>query len=71
MDYKNEGNYGGGFILGFLVGLIGLVIALCLDQSETKRGAVHGFIVSIVVSTILGLCYACTIYGLLDSGYFY
>ena len=30
MDYKDEGSYGAGFLLGLILGLAGLIIALCL-----------------------------------------
>ena len=59
MDYKDKGSYRGGFALGFFLGLVGLVIALCLDKSNTKRGAAHGMLALIISSIVIGVCVTC------------
>ena len=77
-----EGSYGAGFALGFLLGLIGLIIGIALDKSETKRGAIHGFIVQLVIGVILVIvvsCSTCSALGVScascasasSSGYYY
>ena len=43
------GNYALGFVLGFFLGLIGLIIAIVMNEDETKRGGIVGFLVSIVL----------------------
>ena len=60
MDYKDEGSYGAGFLLGLILGLAGLIIALCLDKAETKRGAIHGFVTSLVIGGVIGICVTCS-----------
>ena len=67
MDYKDEGSYLGGWFLGFLLGLIGLVIGLAIDKPETKRGAIHGFLVSIVLAGVLGLCVFCSVLNTVNN----
>ena len=37
-----------------------LIIALCLDKAETKRGAVHGFVTSLVIGVVIGICVTCS-----------
>jgi small-conductance mechanosensitive channel len=55
----SKGSFGIGFVLGLFAGLVGLIIALCCmkDQSETRRGAVVGFSVSIVMTVIFYVIY--------------
>jgi|GEM_PF-1698093 len=53
---SDEGSYGGGWALGLLLGIIGLIIALVGSKSETKRGALHGFI----LQAIIGIIWACS-----------
>ena len=59
MSEYEEGSYWAGFALGFFLGLIGLIIAIAIDKSETKRGAVTGFIISIVISVVAVGCVIC------------
>lgn len=47
---EDVGNYGVGFILGFFLGLLGMIIALVLNKKETIRGAITGLVVSFVGS---------------------
>ena len=53
---EDEGSFGGGLVLGLLLGLIGLIIVACVGKKNTKSGAVLGFI----IQAILGL----TLWGL-------
>lgn len=56
--YQDVGSYGGGWALGFFLGLIGLIIGIAIDKSETKRGAIHGFLVELVLGSIIGIVFA-------------
>lgn len=56
MDNKDKGTYAGGFILALLLGFIGLIIALCVGQEETRKGALHGFLFSIVITVVVIIC---------------
>ena len=59
--YVDQGSYGAGWALGFFLGVVGLIIALCIDKEETKRGAIHGFVFELVVGVIIGIIVGCTI----------
>lgn len=52
----DKGSRFGGFLLGFIFGVVGLIIALCIDTPKTKRGAVAGFFVSIALKVIIVIC---------------
>ena len=49
---NNKGSYGGGFLLGLLLGLIGILLAIALNTDETRRGSVHGFLFRIVLAIV-------------------
>lgn len=49
---EDEGSTGGGFALGFLLGLIGLIIAACVGKKNTKSGAVTGFFIQAIIGII-------------------
>ena len=59
MEYRDQGSYGAGFALGFILGLVGLIIAIAIDKPETRRGAVTGFIVSLVIGIVAAVCIIC------------
>lgn len=48
---EDNSSYGGGFALGFLLGIIGVIIALAVGTSGSKirRGAGHGLLTYIIV----------------------
>ena len=71
MNNNNEGSYWGGWWLGFLLGLIGLIISLAIDKPETKKGALHGFITSIVICVVAGVCIYCAGLGYLGGNRIY
>ena len=50
---KDEGSGGGGFVLGILLGIFGLIIAIAVGKSKTKSGAVGGFIVQAIIGLII------------------
>jgi len=49
---REEGSEGAGFALGFFLGILGLIIALCLSKPKTVKGAVSGFVTGISVIII-------------------
>jgi hypothetical protein len=48
---EDNSSYGGGFALGFLLGIIGLLIALAVGTSGSniRRGAGHGLLTFVVI----------------------
>lgn len=62
----DEGSYGGGFLLGFFLSLVGLIIAIAIDKPATKKGAITGFIVQLVGGVLL---YVCFVLGVFSSMY--
>lgn len=69
-SYQNngyEGSYGAGIALGFLVGLIGLIICIVLNQPLTKKGAIHGFIARLVIGGIFFIIYLTVIINLVSG----
>ena len=67
----DEGSFWAGWWLGFLAGLVGLIIALVIGKSETTRGAKWGFAISIILSVALGLFYGCVVVVAMNSGGYY
>lgn len=68
----DKGSYAGGFLLGFLLGLIGFIIALCINKEETKRGALHAFLISLVIGIIAVIavcCVTCQVVSNIPSHY--
>lgn len=63
-SYRDEGSFWGGFFLTILFPVVGLVIALVLDKSETRRGALRAVLIQVIVGVALfliltmGLCSA-------------
>ena len=64
----DDGSYGGGFALGFLLGVIGLIVAIAINKKQTKKGAVTGFFVSLGLSVVAGVCFFCVVMGSLSGG---
>lgn len=63
----DDGSYVGGFLLGFILGVIGLIIALAINKEQTKKGAITGFLVSLGMSIVIGVCYLCVVFGFLNG----
>ena len=61
---EDKGSFGGGFALGFFIGLIGVIVAACVGKKDTKSGALVGFVVQFVGGIILTII----IYSLALSG---
>lgn len=55
------GSYWVGFLLGLFLGIIGLLIAYFKKEDETLRGAIHSFIVSLIVSIALVVLAGCVV----------
>ena len=50
---KGEGSFLAGLILGLFMNFMGLIIGIAIDKPRTRRGAIVGFILSIVPYIIL------------------
>lgn len=48
-----EGSYGFGLFLGFLLGLWGMLGCVVFAKPETKRGSVHGFLARLLFALIV------------------
>lgn len=62
---NDNSSFGAGFALGFFLGLIGLVIALCLGESGSniRRGAGYGFLTWIIIDVIVAIIYFMVVFG--------
>lgn len=60
MEEKDEGSFGAGFCLGILLGLIGVVIALCIGKPSTNKGALTGWLIEAVIGIIIMVCVLCS-----------
>lgn len=52
----DEGSYGGGFALGFLLGLAGLIIAIAINKEQTKKGAITGYLIQLGIAVVVVIC---------------
>jgi hypothetical protein len=50
-----QGTYWGGFAVGMIFALLGLIIVYFVGKEETKRGAAHGFGIRFALSILLVL----------------
>jgi len=69
-----DGSFGIGFILGFFGGLIGLILALCvesLQRPKTKSGAITGFCITAGISIISTIVYVIIIGCVLGEIYWF
>ena len=57
---EDQGSAGGGFVLSFFLGIIGLIIALCVGKKATKSGAVTGFIVQAGIGILILIITSCS-----------
>jgi len=55
MMQENEGSYSAGFVLGFFLGFIGLLIAFLSHKEETRKGSLVGFAFLVVLGIIVGV----------------
>ncbi len=56
-EIEREGNFGVGMALGFLLGLIGLIIAIAINKRKTIIGSAVGTVMSFVAGIILLIVY--------------
>jgi hypothetical protein len=45
-----------GFLMGFFLGCIGLVLSFVIGGDSTKRGAIMGFVGALAMGLCLGVC---------------
>ena len=55
---KNDGSFGGGFVLAFFFGIFATVIIACVGKKDTKQGAAIGFAVQAAIGLIASIIYA-------------
>ena len=53
VSHRDEGSYFSGLLLGLFCGLLGLIIGISLEKSETKRGAIDGFWIQFAIGIVL------------------
>ena len=53
----DEGSFAGGFWLGLIFGIIGIIMAIAIDRPRTRRGSVLGCILSIPILFVLLIIY--------------
>ena len=71
-ESANSGSFAVGFILVWFVGLIGLIIAYAMKQSETWRGAKFCIkLVLISVAVVLLICAILVFASMKGAGYYY
>ena len=72
MSNEDKGSYGAGFLLGFCLGIFGLIIAVATGKEDTKRGSYAGFGFSMAITIILLICGFCSInnWGAGTGGYY-
>jgi uncharacterized PurR-regulated membrane protein YhhQ (DUF165 family) len=49
-----QGTYWGGFAVGFIFALLGVIIVYFVGKEETKRGSWHGFGIRLCFSLLVG-----------------
>lgn len=68
---EDEGNSVVGYLLGFFLGIIGLVIALAIGKekviSGAKKAVILNIIASILMGILIGILYACVMADFLDG----
>lgn len=52
---KKEGSVWLGFVIGYLMNVIGLIIAIFWREKETRKGIIIGAVTGLISSTILAL----------------
>ena len=55
MDEENDGSFLIGFLLGFFLPCIGVIIGIVMKGSRTTTGAISGFLANIVLWLCMGV----------------
>ena len=50
---EEEGSWGMGFIIGFFLGIIGVLIAAAIGKKQTLKGSGAGALVSFLITTVI------------------
>lgn len=64
---EDEGSIGVGIILGFFLGVLGLIIAVVIGKPLTTKGAIIGFCIDLGLGFVGICCYIAFIFGLMGS----
>ncbi|HZJ89443.1 MAG TPA: hypothetical protein VFD05_01995 [Bacilli bacterium] len=51
----NNGNVWLGLLIGYFTNVLGLIIAIFVKQTKTRKGIIIGVIISLIVTTIFAL----------------
>jgi hypothetical protein len=49
---QREGSFIGGFLLGFFLQIVGIIISFALGGRNTRRGAGYGMLTLIIISVL-------------------
>ena len=66
MSNEDKGSHFGGFLLGLLFGVAGLLIGILLDKEETKRGVLKGFFINFIFGILFSFYTTCRLQELIE-----
>jgi len=61
--YDNEGNFWAGFALAALFNFLGILICLAINTPKTKKGALAGWLVTVLADIITLIIVLCMVKG--------
>ena len=68
MEEEEKGSFGGGFALGFVLGIIGMIICIAINKPKTIKGAVWGGCnMDSCIDYFLASSYVCSIWRILNN----
>jgi hypothetical protein len=62
---EDKSSYGSGWLLGFLLSILGIIIAYAIGGDKVKRGSWFGLLFSFIIGSVIIMVYACQIAYLL------
>ena len=63
---EDKSSYGAGWLLGFFLGVLGVIIAHAIGGEKVKRGSWFGFLFDFIVFGVVIMVYACQLAYLLN-----
>lgn len=63
---EDKSSYGSGWLLGFFLGVLGVIIAHAIGGENVKRGSWFGLLFSFIIGSVIIMVYACQIAYLLN-----
>ena len=58
MDEENEGSFLIGFLLGFFLPCIGVIVGIVMQGSRTTTGAISGFLANVLLWLCAGVMFS-------------